>query len=100
MQQILEDNWDQHWSDFGEASMQGPAPKYRTRLILQLLELERAQTPVQILDIGSGTGDFAGELHARFPNTAFTGIELSGTGVAIATKRVPAARFLQRDLLA
>jgi SAM-dependent methyltransferase len=100
MQQILEDNWDQHWSEFGELSMQRPASKYRTRLILQLLELEKAQAPVQVLDIGSGTGDFAAEFHAQFPNAEFTGIELSRTGVAIASKRVPSGRFLQRNLLA
>jgi SAM-dependent methyltransferase len=98
MQQILEDNWDQHWSDFGEASKQGPALKYRTRLILSLLE-QTAPAPVHMLDIGSGTGEFAAEFHVRFPNAGFTGLELSHTGVEIASRRVPSVRFLQRNLL-
>src|SRR5258708_5826240 len=96
---VIEDNWDQHWNDFGETSMQGPSPKYRTRLILKLLDVENAPAPVRMLDIGSGTGDFAAEFHAHFPHASFTGIELSNTGVAIASKRVQEARFLQRNLL-
>src|SRR5438874_2514600 len=49
--------------------------------------------------VGSGTGEFAAEFHARFPIAGFTGIELSHTGVEIASRRVPSVRFLQRNLL-
>jgi trans-aconitate methyltransferase len=38
-------------------------------------------------------------LPAQAPRAQFLGLELSRTGVDTASRRVPAARFLQRDLL-
>jgi len=52
-----------------------------------------------MLEIGSGTGTFAGQFHTRLPKAAYLGLELSRTGVGIASRRVPHARFLERDLL-
>jgi SAM-dependent methyltransferase len=99
MEDVLRDDWDKHWTDIASATEAGPAPKYRTRLILDLLELHRTGADAQLLDIGSGLGDFAAAARRRFPALDIVGLELSGTGVAIASKKVPSARFYQRDLL-
>ena len=53
-----------------------------------------------MLEIGSGTGQFAQEFLGRTPGAQFLGLELSQTAVDMAARRVPAARFLRRDLLA
>jgi len=104
MEHALEDNWDQHWADFGETSAQGPATKYRTNLILTLLGLdgsmESSTIPVHMLDIGSGMGDFASAFNARFPSARLTGLEMSAKAVALASEKIPSAHFIQRDLLA
>jgi SAM-dependent methyltransferase len=53
-----------------------------------------------MLEIGSGTGEFAAEFCARYPRSKFLGLELSQIGVEIASRRVSLAEFRQRDLLA
>lgn len=98
------DDWDRHWLDFSAAAELSPATRYRRRLALQLLgedrRIDRYGAAVRMLEIGSGAGQFAEEFLAQAPRARFLGLELSRTGVDIASRRVPAARFLQRDLLA
>ena len=100
MHPALMDDWDRHWSDIASTTEAGPTPKYRTRLILQLLELDRFPGRAQLLDLGSGLGDFAAAVQASFPGVDVVGLELSRTGVDIASRKVPSARFHQRNLLA
>src|SRR5262249_2841353 len=95
----LIDNWDQHWLDFSAASESAPATKYRTRLILRLLDIDANDPTVRLLEIGSGTGKFAEDFCARYPQSKFLGIELSQMGVEMSVRRVPSARFLKRNLL-
>ena len=93
------DNWDQHWTDFSEASEMGAATKYRQRLAIKLLAVQASGAGVRLLDIGSGTGGFAKVFCERFPQAALHGLEMSPTGVALAGRRVRRAVFEQRDLL-
>ncbi len=90
------DDWDQHWTDFGAAAEAGPTPKYRRRIILSILA---ADPPARLLEIGSGTGEFAEDFCARYPSSEYLGLELSHTGVELSSRRVPGVRFIQRDLL-
>ena len=90
------DDWDQHWAEFGAAAEAGPTPKYRRRIILSILS---ADPPKRLLEIGSGTGEFAEHFCARYPSSEYLGLELSRTGVEFSSHRVPGARFIQRDLL-
>jgi len=76
-----------------------PATRYRRRLALRLLVEHQSGDSVRLLEIGSGAGQFAKEYLAAAPRAQVLGLELSRTGVDIASRRVPAARFLQRDLL-
>ena len=98
------DDWDRHWLEFSAAAELSPATRYRRRLALRLLGIgggmDRQGASVRVLEIGSGAGQFAEEFLAQAPRAQFLGLELSRTGVDIASCRVPAARFLQRDLLA
>jgi SAM-dependent methyltransferase len=93
------DDWDKHWMDFSAASESAPATRYRRRLALQLFRKDSRNAPMRMLEIGSGMGQFAGEFLAEAPQAQFLGLELSRSGVEIAKRRVPAARFVQRDLL-
>jgi SAM-dependent methyltransferase len=99
MDRALADDWDKHWTDIASATEAGPAPKYRTRLILDLLASGSLPEGAQLLDIGSGLGDFAAAFHDRFPARNVVGLELSMAGVLAASKKLPAAKFYQRDLL-
>jgi len=94
------DDWDRHWLDFSAAAELSPATRYRRRLALGLLAKDRHNASVRMLEIGSGMGQFAEQFLAHAPRAQFLGLELSRTGVDIASRRVPGARFLQRDLLA
>jgi SAM-dependent methyltransferase len=94
------DDWDRHWMDFSAAAELSPATRYRRKLALRLLGIDRHNASVRMLEIGSGAGQFAEEFLAHAPRAQFLGLELSRTGVRMAARRTPAARFLQRDLLA
>ena len=100
MSEALCDNWDQHWTDFSQVSRNAPATRYRERVCLRLLEIPGSGAGVRLLDIGSGTGGFAEQFCSRFPQASLLGLEMSKTGVDLAAQLVPAAKFIQRDLLA
>jgi SAM-dependent methyltransferase len=74
-----------------------PAQAYRRRLVFEALGLERAAAPVRLLDLGSGTGDLAAEVLQVRPDAEVLGLDLSASGVELASRRVPAARFVQQD---
>lgn len=94
------DDWDRHWMDFGAVAELSPATRYRRRLALRLLGQAAPGDAVRMLEIGSGAGQFAAEFLAQSPRAQFLGLELSRTGVQMASGRVPGAQFLQCDLLA
>src|SRR5262249_32532990 len=93
------DNWEQHWKEYNKSAEDNPAQKYRRDLIFQLLDANGSGHGMRILDIGSGQGDMAAALHDRFPAAEVMGLELSRTGVEISVRKVPNARFAQRDLM-
>jgi SAM-dependent methyltransferase len=64
-----------------------------------MLGIDPRDASAHVLEIGSGTGRFAEEFHARLPFASFLGLDLSHTGVELSRGRVPAVRFIQRDLL-
>jgi SAM-dependent methyltransferase len=92
------DDWNQHWADFAVAAGLNPAQRYRHELIIRLLA--RNGSPRQVLDIGSGTGDLAAVVRAALPAAEILGLELSKEGVDLARRKVPDARFEERDLMA
>ena len=92
------DDWDQHWTSYAEAAALNPAQAYRRRLVFGLLDLAGAKNPVRLLELGSGQGDFSRDLVAAFPNAEIAGLELSATGVEIASRKVPKGRFFQCDM--
>ena len=55
------DNWDQHWTDFGQAAQDGPSNGWRRRLVMRLLGIHD-DASVRMLEIGSGAGDFCAGL--------------------------------------
>jgi SAM-dependent methyltransferase len=91
------DDWDQHWNAYAKSASVNPAQRYRRQIILALLRLK--EKPDRVLDIGSGQGDFAADLKAAHPKCELIGIELSRAGVEQASRLVPDATFLQRNLL-
>jgi SAM-dependent methyltransferase len=93
------DDWDAHWKSFSLASEMAPATKYRHQLCIKLLHLNKTGAGVRLLDIGSGTGGFAGLFCSRFPKAEFLGLELSQAGVELSRSRVPQARFERHDLM-
>ncbi len=95
----IADDWDRHWQDFSAAAELSPATLYRRRLSFKLLGIGVRDHSARLLEIGSGTGEFAEQFHARLRRAGYLGLELSRTGVAIASWRVPQAKFVERDLL-
>ncbi len=93
------DDWDQHWSAYSAAAERNPAQTYRRQVVGRLLRKFGCGGTARILDIGSGQGDLASDLRSWFPEAEVAGVELSPAGVEIASRKVPGARFFQRDLL-
>ena len=93
------DDWDQHWQEYNETAEQNPAQDYRRELILSLLGVRGSGEGVRIIDIGSGQGDMAATVRSRLPSAQILGLELAQSGVEISRRKVPGARFAQRNLL-
>jgi SAM-dependent methyltransferase len=96
------DDWDRHWREYSASAEENPAQLYRQRLIAALLGLSadpHLGAIPQVLDIGSGSGDMVLELRRRFPTSRLLGVELSESGVELARRKVPDARFVQQGLL-
>lgn len=91
------DDWDRHWDDYAESAGENPAQAYRRRLILERLAAGGDRR--RVLDIGSGTGDLAADIVRAFPKAEVLGLDVSEGAVEHASRKVPAARFAQRDLL-
>lgn len=95
------DDWDDHWTTFGDPALGNPANDYRNRLVLRLLGTPDPGTT--ILDIGSGQGQLGILLQTTYPETQVVGIEYSSEGVRRATLAARSAGlgalFVQRDLL-
>ena len=93
------DNWDRHWDEYSQCAQDNPALEYRRKIIFSLLGLRGSGSGVRLLDIGSGQGDMAAAVRANFPSAGILGLELSQSGVEISRRKVPDARFVQRNLL-
>src|SRR5213083_794106 len=93
------DNWDSHWGDFGAAITASPAQAMRHSLAIQLFAAEQLPSTGNIVDFGSGHGDFLSKFHQRFPAMNLLGLELSETGVQISRHKLPSAHFVVADLL-
>src|SRR5437867_127126 len=68
-------------------------------MIFSLLDVRGTGADMRILDIGSGQGDMVAAIRGRFPEAKILGLELARSGVEISQRKVPTARFVQRDLL-
>ena len=89
--------WDAHWHHYAAINALNPAQVYRRKLVFECLALRNTQGPVRLLDLGSGSGEFANDvLHAR-PDADVIGLDLSPNGVEISRQKVPGARFFQQD---
>jgi 2-polyprenyl-3-methyl-5-hydroxy-6-metoxy-1,4-benzoquinol methylase len=95
------DDWDHHWSSFGETAEGNPANIYRRRLIVGLLG--RLSAGATLLDIGCGQGELAIFLRETYPEVTMWGVDYSAAGVdrgrAYAAARGVDVTFVQRDLL-
>jgi SAM-dependent methyltransferase len=93
------DDWNRHWTSYADAASMNPAQIYRRKLVFELLALNAAPRPVRLLELGSGQGDFALDIATHHPGVEIVGLDLSQTGVEIASSKVPGGRFFQCDLL-
>jgi 2-polyprenyl-3-methyl-5-hydroxy-6-metoxy-1,4-benzoquinol methylase len=92
------DDWESHWSQYGDSNARNPAQVYRRRLIERALGFAAAPRPVRLVELGCGHGDLASELTRAHPHVEFLGLDGSATGVTIARSKVPAGVFVQADL--
>ena len=58
---------------YGDTASENPGPTFRRRFIVErLADVDRTS---RILDVGSGTGELAAELHAAYPAIEILGLE-------------------------
>ena len=91
-------DWDAHWTDYDNAARLNPAQIYRHETVLRLLADLPQQSPVRLLDIGSGQGDFLVKAAERWPKMELGGLEMAESGVRLSRQRVPQAKLAVADL--
>jgi SAM-dependent methyltransferase len=95
------DNWDEHWEHFADAASENPAQTYRHQVLLRLLkERGDGKSGMQLLDLGSGMGDFLAMAALELPAAKLAGFELSLVGVQITQRKVPRATVISANLFA
>jgi 2-polyprenyl-3-methyl-5-hydroxy-6-metoxy-1,4-benzoquinol methylase len=92
------DDWDGHWSEKAVTNALNPAQAYRRDMILRLLALGSAPSPVRVLDFGCGSGELARHVLGERTDAEILGIDGSSTAIDIARRNVPKGHFVQRDL--
>ena len=92
------DDWELHWKHFAEHASENPAQDYRHRIVLRLLEQLELRNDVQLLDLGSGQGDFLARAASAWPKAELAGVELSQEAVLMTTRKVPRARVFAANL--
>ncbi|MGA3119770.1 MAG: class I SAM-dependent methyltransferase [Polyangiaceae bacterium] len=91
------DDWDTHWNAHAAMNALNPAQTYRQKLLLGALALRSAKAPPRLIELGSGSGEFARVVLAERNDTEFVGLDLSHVGVELSRKKVPRATFFQQD---
>ena len=99
------DDWESAWPRLAATARENPASEYRTRLILAALgsvgsadAISSNRWSPRVIDFGSGQGGLALAMGRALPAAEIVGFELASTAVELARRRVPRARFYQRNL--
>jgi SAM-dependent methyltransferase len=95
---VARDDWDAHWTTYEASNAANPAQAYRRKLVFAKLNLDGAQAPKRVLEVGSGSGVLSREIVDRHPDVELVGIDISRAAVESARKKIARARFYQRDL--
>lgn len=77
--------------DFMNTAMTFGLHRWWRSRALDAASKELSSSPRAILDIATGTGDVAFDLHRRFPEAEITGIDLSDGMLEVARKNLPSA---------
>ncbi|HXW34870.1 MAG TPA: class I SAM-dependent methyltransferase [Acidimicrobiales bacterium] len=98
---VSSDDWNRHWSAFGDAVSGNPATVWRGRLIDE--RLGEVRDGAVLLEAGCGQGEYTLHLAERFPRADVRGVDASAEGVErgriSARMRGLSIRFEQRDLM-
>ena len=92
----MSQDWDHLWTQYAASAEQNPAQAFRRLLVVRSLGLTPGS---RLLDIGSGQGDLAQGLSALMPGLEVAGLDISISGIAESSRKVPGGRFFQADLL-
>jgi SAM-dependent methyltransferase len=92
-----DDHWNEHWASYATSAALNPAQAYRRKLVFELLALRDAKGPVRLLDLGSGSGEFAREVLLERSDAEVLGLDFSASGVELCRRRVPGAEFVRQD---
>jgi 2-polyprenyl-3-methyl-5-hydroxy-6-metoxy-1,4-benzoquinol methylase len=90
--------WKRYWTEHAIANVSNPANGYRRELIFDRLGLRDAPPRLRLLDVGCGAGEFALHLARVRPDAEVVGLDASTTGIELARRKVPEARFCEQDL--
>jgi SAM-dependent methyltransferase len=88
-------DWDKHWSVYDANTQENPAQLFRFRLISEII---RSLPGSRLVDVGCGQGDLLRHINSTHPSFNLFGFELSASGVAAATRKVPSANVSELDL--
>ena len=87
--------YNDRWNGWEEMKHTGPMSRHTRRLVLKALRPLRFDS---VLDIGCGPGFLLEAIALRHPQAALAGMDISGTAVSLARKRLPRAGFQIGDI--
>ncbi len=97
--------WEEHWDKYSQATRLNPAQIFRGSLVLRLLERTMSPSgsmpePVQILDVGCGSGDMLVALRQHFTTARLAGVDHAQSGLDVTQQKIPDALLVSADLTA
>jgi len=81
------DDWNRHWNDYAAAAEKNPAQQFRFETTIDLIR-SISPKPIQIVDVGCGTGALLEILQSEFTGAQLVGVEPSKSGFDIASERL------------
>jgi len=92
------DNWNRHWNDYAAAAEKNPAMYFRFSTIVDLVRSISPQ-PIQIVDVGCGTGALLEILQSEFTGAQLVGVEPSKSGFDIVSQRLDSVLLFNQDIV-
>jgi len=96
----LQQDWNQHWSQYQQMASMNPAQWYRFQVLLKIFKtrIDPSLKSQKALDVGCGQGDFLFSLRQHFPTLQLSGVDASEESLRLCQGKVSDGSYFLCDL--